>query len=97
MLLSGNGIASAAPTIVRTPGAPASGWTSISGLGSTAVGCIPMATSVRVPFPVPAPRSRTSEPRARSSMSQAIVGSGQSGRTASYAPANAPNDVRRRS
>ena len=58
---SGSGIDSALPITASASGTAARSSPSISGSGSTAVTRCPSATSERVSFPVPAPRSTTSQ------------------------------------
>ena len=55
------GIDSAVPASGIAPGTADRSCASISGIGSTAVTRCPSATSERVSFPVPAPRSTTSQ------------------------------------
>ena len=60
---SGSGIDSALPITASASGTAARSCASISASGSTAVTRCPRATSERVSFPVPAPRSTTSHGR----------------------------------
>ena len=82
---------SAFPRIAAAPGAAAGSSSSISGSGSIAVTRCPSATSARVSFPVPAPRSTTS--RGSSPASQRTASSGYPGRPRSYAPATSAKAV----
>ena len=70
---------------------------SISADGSTATTAWPRDAIVRVPSPVPAPRSSTRIGSPGWPSIQSTVSPGQDGRTASYVEAPAPNDVRRAS
>ena len=87
---SDSGIDSALPASAVTPGRAASSSARISASGSTAVTRCPRATSPRVSFPVPAPRSTTSH--GASPASQRTASSGYPGRPRSYASATFANE-----
>ena len=90
---SGSGICSAVPASAGVPGSTRVSSARMPSDGSTATTSRPRATSWRVSFPVPAPRSRTR--RAVGGSSQSSAPGGKGGRPRSYRAAAGPKEAAR--